>query len=236
MSTEANCSPWGVEVKPQSGGGDWEVCPEGNWGARLAAMIDVGHHEAHGNDGSPYQRRTLILCWELAAKKKDRTSFFIARTMTMSLAQNTVLYGIVKSLSGEKKLGECFDPAWIAGKGCLVQVTHSTKQKGNGTRTYANIEAVTALPQGMPFPAGDCVVWSIFERKALPDLSWVPPLYHEPSAAVKTVREWVSLSAEANQGSAPYTQAGDSRMPSSSSMSNPSRVEHVIDTSGDVPF
>jgi hypothetical protein len=156
----------------------------------------------------------------------------------LSLALNTVLYSVVKNLSGAKAIGERFDPAWIAGKGCLVQITHSVKQKLGGERTYANIEAITTLPQGLNHPPGSCVVWTIAERAQtpLPDVSFVPPLYHEGSSGMRTVSEWVNLSSEVHQAGNPVSGIADSRMAASTpAPASPSAVAPA--TQGEeIPF
>lgn len=204
---------WDCEVKTEVGG-DFEIPPEGALAGRVCALIDVGHHDATGQDGGSYQRRTVILGFELSKKKKDGKPFILARSYTLSLAQNSSLYKIVKALSGEKKIGEAFDPTWVAGKPCLIQITHSTKTKRGKERTYGNIDSVGALPEEMKGPQGGCVVWSLKERvaKPLPDVSFLPPLYHESTGAMKTVAEWVNLSAEIQAEGNPVSGVADARM------------------------
>jgi hypothetical protein len=228
---------WDVEVKPEGSGGNFEIPQEGNWAARVAALIDVGHHEAHSQDGSAYDRRTAIIAFQLAAKKKDGSPFYIARTLTLSLATNTNLYSIVKSLAGEKKMGEKFDPSWIANKGCLVQVTHTTKSKRGGERTYANIEAVTALPQGMTYPTGNCIVWTVSDRAKtpLPDVSFLPPLYHEASQKMQSVAAWVALSTEAFNDGNTTSGVSDSRIPARNGPSQKPSAP-VTQEEADIPF
>jgi len=204
---------WNVEVK-EPGTGNFETAPEGNWGARVCAIIDVGFHDARDKDGSVYQRRTAVVAFELAAKKSDGTPFIVARTVTLSLSLSSILYGWIKTLSGPKAIGEQFDPGWLAKQGCLVQITHSTKTRNGKERTYANIQAVTALPQGMPYPQGQCIVWTITERDRvpLPNVDHLPSLYHEDTGKMLTVPEWVKA---ANDHGAP-SRAADSRMPTGS--------------------
>ncbi len=213
-----------VEVKNEAtGSGDWENPPEGAIPARVCALIDVGHHDATSQDGSQYQRRTVVLCYELAEKKKTGEPFIVGRTYTLSLAQNSSLYKIVKALAGEKKIGEAFDPSWVVGKFCLVQITHSTKTKKGKERTYANIDSIMAMPRGMRGPAGGCIVWSLRERKTvpLPDCSHLPSLYHESSGQMKRIYEWVNLSAEVTaEGSPVGAQA------KTSSNGNGPKLEH----------
>lgn len=191
--------PWAMEVKT-AGSGDFEICPAGNYPGTIIAIIDAGFHEAQDpKTGRPYERRILLVGYELAKKKKDGSPFTLAERYTWSMSNNSNFYTLAVNLTGPKKEGERFDPRVLAGMPVMVQVTNSSVTKNGKENTYFNVGAVAQFPEGLPVPAPtrDKLVWSVMEDKPKPDTSWLPYIYGEP------VNKIIDDSAEAKAGRIP---------------------------------
>ena len=230
MSSES----WDVEVKTTGDFEPFEVPPDGAIPARICAMIDVGTHDARKMDGSTYERHYVILGFELAETDSKGKPFFMAKPYTLSLSTKSSLFEMVKALNGEPKLGEKLNPAWLANKPCLLQISHETKTKKGKDRTYANIDSVGKPPKGTPTPPGSCIVWRIKSGQPLPDVSHLPPIWHEDTGKMLKVNEWAACCHELTAA-----MAGDVRMPPQQSQHNPAMqpmTQEEADSGLDVPF
>src|SRR3974390_1454349 len=85
---------------------EYETPPEGAIPARICAVIDAGTHDAHDLSGAAYERRIVILGFELGELDSKNKPFFMIKPYTLSLDVKSSLFGIVKVLHGELKLGE----------------------------------------------------------------------------------------------------------------------------------
>lgn len=217
-----------VQTKTGGDGKDLEVPPDGAIAARICALVDCGFHDARDKKGAVYQRRILIMGYELGEVDSKGKPFFMTETYGLTLDTRSTLFAIVKSLAGEQPIGTPFNPGWLANKPCLLQITHDTKIKNGKTRTYANIESVGKPPRGMVTPPGDCLVWRISERasRPLPDVSYLPPKWNENVGRMLTIPEWVAQGDD-----------GTGVRPTPASRPNPSAVDQVpVGAESDVPF
>jgi hypothetical protein len=194
--------PWSMEVKT-AGGGEYELCPAGNYPACICAMIDVGNHDANDKDGKPYQRRQLVLAFELAKKRKDGTPFVLAERYTWSMSNNSHFYTLATNLTGAKREGERFDPRVLLGKFVMVQVTNNESTKNGKTKTYHNVGAVAQFPEGLPTPQSvrTPVAWSVMQDEPPPDTGWLPYVYGE------SVAKMIENSHEFRAGRVPKSAA-----------------------------
>ena len=225
---------WGdVETKQGGEFKDFEVPPRGAIPARICAMIDVGTHEARTMKGEVYDRKTLILGFELTKKNKEGKPFFMTKHYTLSLDLKSNLFSIVKALNGEPKIGDKLNPAWIANKPCLLQISHEVKTKKGKERTYANIDSVGEPPEGVITPPGSCAVWRVQDagRVSLPDLSFLPPLWHESTGKVLTVSEWAANSREMHAMSKTVMQ-----VPNGKTVAEPMTQAEANYIASEVPF
>lgn len=197
--------PWSMEVTT-GGGGEYELCPPGNYPGCICAMIDVGSHDANDKDGKPYQRRLLVLAYELSEKKKNGEPFILAERYTWSMSNNSNFYTLAVNLTGPKKEGERFDPRSLLGMYVMVQVTNQQTSKNGKTKTYHNIGTVAQFPKGLPFPqtVRKPIAWSVMQNEPPPDTSWLPYVYGE------SVSKMIEASHEFHAGKVPATAAAAS--------------------------
>lgn len=201
-ATTTAYDPWQMEVTT-GGGGEYELCPPGNYPACICALVDVGHHDANDKDGNPYQRRLLVLGYELAKKKKDGKPFILAERYTWSMSNNANFYTLAVNLTGPKKEGERFDPRTLVGMFVMVQVTNQETTKNGKTKTYHNVGTVAQFPEGLPTPQATRtpMAWSVMENQPPPDTSWLPYVYGE------SVAKMIEASHEFKAGKVPATAA-----------------------------
>ncbi len=190
--------PWSMDVTTKNGNGDYVLCPAGNYAGTIVGLFDVGHQAGTNKDGSTYDRRQLVLVFELAKKRPDGKPFVLAERYTWSMSNKSNFYGLACSLTGITfKDGDKFDPRKLLGMACMVQVSNTApNDKG---KQYHNIAGVAMFPEGLPAPQPSVapVCWSIFEGTPLPECSWVPYVYGE------SVPVMVESSTEFKAGTCP---------------------------------
>jgi len=207
---------WGdVERKEGKDFEPFEIPPDGAIPARICAMVDVGTHDARDLNGGAYERRCLILGFELGEQDSKGNPFFMSKLITLSMHTKAALYGYVKALHGEVAVGDKFQPGWLAGKACLLQISHTTKSKNGKDRTYANLDSVGRPPKGFATPQGGCAVWRAqdWATVPMPDLGFLPPIWNEVTGTMMTVAEWAEASKEVQGTPAEPSTAGDRRLP-----------------------
>ena len=96
-------------------------------------LIDVGTHDGLDLNGTPYERRCLVLGFELDELDSNNQPFYMSKLITLSLHQKAALYGYAKALHGEVQVGDRFQPGWLANQPCLLQLSYSTKTRRGGS-------------------------------------------------------------------------------------------------------
>lgn len=134
---------------PASAGGDFEIAPEGVFLARCYKMVDIGTQTETGQYGTK-QNRKIYLYWELLAdddgeevRMEGGQPFSIFNSYKLSMHQKANLRKHLDSWRGKKFSEEeaaDFDLTKLLGAFCKLQISHS--QSKDGTKTYANIEAI----------------------------------------------------------------------------------------------
>ena len=124
--------------------------PAGTHVAVCCQLIDLGcqHSEFYDKD-----TEKIMLGWELSnvLEGEPAKPRMVWKQYTRSLGKKANLRGDLENWRGRKFSGEelaAFDMTKLLGAGCLLSIIHDTKE---GT-TYANVDAVMALPQGTPKP------------------------------------------------------------------------------------
>lgn len=137
-------------IAKDSGGGDYTPAPVGTFPAVCVQIIDIGTQHSEYYKTSKHK---ILLGWELCGDERQDNGepFLIWKRYTMSLHENATLRAHLQAWRGkafdETELAG-FDVSKILGVPCLVNVAH---QESNG-KTYANVEAVMAMPKGSAKP------------------------------------------------------------------------------------
>lgn len=126
---------------------NFELAPAGNHLAVITTMADLGIQETSWG-GDTRRSHKLGITYELAGKKtSEGNPFAVFDTVNVTLFERSRLYEPVQAALGN--VPEELDAKDLLGKPVLVSVVHRTDGQG---RTWANIGAVTPLPDGMEAP------------------------------------------------------------------------------------
>lgn len=145
-------------IVKDTGSGDFEMSPEGNHIAGCYMVVDLGIQQTQFGD-----KHKILIGWELCNElMSDGRPFVTSKQYTASLADKANLRHDLEAWRGRKFTDDelqGFDVFAIAGAPCMVSVVHST----SGEKTYANVNAVAALPKGLPRPTlvNDVVTYSL---------------------------------------------------------------------------
>jgi hypothetical protein len=136
----------------ETGGGDFELAPEGTHVARCYQVIDVGTQETPWGD-----KPKIIIKWELPyeLRSEDKQPFMVSTMYTASLSEKANLRHDLEAWRGKNFTEEelaGFNLSKLLGQYCMLQVVHNRNEK-NG-KTYANVKSVMALPKGSEKPEG----------------------------------------------------------------------------------
>lgn len=127
-----------------SGGGYFELVPEGTHLARCYLMVDIGYQETA--NGTKLQ---VVFGFEIPGELIDGKPIIIYRVFTNSMHKKSHLRACIESWRGKKLTEEesqAFDLRKVLGHPCQLSVVH----RDVGEKTYANIAAITGLPKGLP--------------------------------------------------------------------------------------
>lgn len=145
-------------ITAKATGKSFDPVPEGVTVGRCFGLYDLGtvHDEKWGKDV-----RKVLIMWELPEHRMtvDRDGFAsdmpraISNRYTLSLHEKAGLRKVLEAWRGKKFTEEelqGFDLKHILGAACQIQVVHV--KSGDGSKTYANIGAIMALPKGTVAP------------------------------------------------------------------------------------
>lgn len=129
-------------------GDSFPQAPTGTHMARCFRLIDLGTQ--HGEyQGEPTVRNQVLVSWELPNElMEDGRPFSVSQFYTNSLGEKAKLRGHLEAWRGKqftKDELEGFDLMNLLGKGCMVTVTLSEKNK-------AVVSGVAGLPKGIQVP------------------------------------------------------------------------------------
>lgn len=158
----------------------FDPVPAGNHVARLYQILHIGTIPVVW-EGKETLKDKVRLTFELSNKKKvfkegePEKPFSISREFTFSMAPKSALRPFIESMLGIKFLNDgeatAFDFENLNGQECLLNVVH----KNVGGVIYANIQAATPIPDGMPVPSL-FNPWSMLDVKTMPkeDIDTLP--------------------------------------------------------------
>lgn len=169
----------------QSGGGDFELTPEGTYIGRCFKIIDMGTQTTTGQFGTKSQRKVMI-GWELLddeVKMKDGRPFVATQFYTASLHEKAQLRKDLEAWRGKKFTDEeleGFDLKNVAGAYCMLQVVHSAD------RQYANVNAIMSFKGEKPKGVNDIVIFDVDE----PDQEILSAMSEKMQAKIKSSPEY----------------------------------------------
>ena len=157
------------------GGGDFEQCPAGSFAARCYQIIDLGHQTFEWKGEAKVAPKVRIT-WELNEMMSDGRPFSISREYTASIGDKANLRKDLEAWRGRPFSAEelrNFSLENVLGAPCLLGVVH--KPSKDGSKVYANVGSVMALPKGMAAPelVNPAVKFDIgtFDQKVFDSLS-----------------------------------------------------------------
>ena len=128
-------------------GTEFQQAPEGTYPATCIRIVDLGTQSGE-YQGQPYERRQLVVTWELSELMEDGRPFICSKFYTASLNEKSVLHRDLvawrnKPFTQQELNG--FELNNIIGKSCLVQLVKNSKGK-------VGVNTIMALPKGIPAP------------------------------------------------------------------------------------
>lgn len=159
-----------------SGGGDFKILPSGTHIAVCTQLIDVGLQETPWGNKAKVWIQFEVPSERVEIDGKD-LPMIVWANYTASLSEKANLRHDLEGWRGRAFTPDelkGFDLKSILGKACMISVVHR-KPEGS-SRTYANIQSISALPKGTtaPQPEGPLVSFDIDahtpdEYQALPE-------------------------------------------------------------------
>lgn len=174
-------------------GGSFEKCPQGNHLAVCYEVIDMGTQTVT-YQGETKKRHQIWIGWETPGElMEDGRPFVIGRRYTYSSHEMSRLRKDLESWRGQRFSDDDihnFDIANVIGVGCFLNVVH-TEREG---KTYANIEAIAALPKGTETPSlhNPAVMYSLDEH----DATLFSALSERMQETIRSCEEWPSVEGE----------------------------------------
>lgn len=169
-----------------SGGGDYTPPPQGTHPAVCVAVIDLGTQHSELYD--KWQAKVL-LGWELDADppRADGAPHTAWKRFTLSLHAKAGLRAALEAWRGRNFTAEelaGFDLKNIAGKGCLITITHVEREG----KKYANVASISALPKGLTAPGAskEPTIFSVDE----PDEAIFAALSDKLKDTIRNSQEW----------------------------------------------
>lgn len=123
--------------------------PVGTHPAVCTQVIDLGLQHSEMYDKTAHK---CLIGWELPGElDADGKPYMVFKRYTASTNKKATLRQHLEAWRGKPFTDaevKAFDIRAIAGKPCLVNITHSE----NDGNTYANVSSVMAIPKGTPAP------------------------------------------------------------------------------------
>lgn len=130
-----------------SGGGDYQIVPEGVYIGKCFKIIDLGMQKVEWQ-GAVKEQKKVLISWELLGADvpvmKDKRPFAVSRKYTASLDDRGNLRKDLEAWRGRKFSElelENFDLKTVLGANCMIQVVHSDDGK------YANVNSIMATKE-----------------------------------------------------------------------------------------
>ena len=131
---------------------EFEQCPAGSFAARCYQIIDLGHQTIEWQGTAKVVPKVRIT-WELNEAMADGRPFSISKEYTASIGDKANLRKDLEAWRGRPFTAEelrNFSLENVLGAPCLLGVVHRPSK--DGSKVYANVGSVMALPKGMSAP------------------------------------------------------------------------------------
>lgn len=197
-----------MSLNVKSGGGDFEITPQGTYVARCFKIIDLGTQTTTSMYGTKSQHKVMI-SWELlddSVKMNDGRPYAVTQWYTASLHEKSQLRKDLEAWRGRKFTDaelEGFDLHNIIGAYCMIQVIHSTDGK------YANINAIMAYKGPQPAAINPNVIFDIDN----PDMAVFEAMSDNMKARIVAAPEWTKKSQQASSNNEPTDPFSGDEMP-----------------------
>lgn len=182
-----------VSASQSSKSGEFQQAPEGTYPATCIRIVDLGT-QAGEYQGQAYERRQIVVTWELSELMEDGRPFICSKFYTASLNEKSVLHRDLvawrnKPFTAQELNG--FELKNIIGKSCLIQLVKNAKGK-------INVNTIMALPKGIPAPE------AVNEQYIFDIDTWDQNVYAKLSDGIKRI---ISESKEAVADIEPQVEA-----------------------------
>jgi len=158
-------------IAKESGAGDFQLAPEGQYAAICHSIIDLGTQK-NEYKGEVKNLHQIVIAFELHgenilgdghAEMEDGQPFVISKFFTLSLAEKANLRPFLENWRGKafsQDELDGFDVSNLLHKPCMVTVQHKTKANG---QVKADITTVSRLLKNIEQPAqvNDSVLFSL---------------------------------------------------------------------------
>jgi len=142
-----------LTVNAGNGGNtEFEQCPAGSFAARCYQIIDLGHQTIEWQGTAKVVPKVRIT-WEFNEAMADGRPFSISKEYTASIGDKANLRKDLEAWRGRPFTAEelrNFSLENVLGAPCLLGVVHRPSK--DGSKVYANVGSVMALPKGMSAP------------------------------------------------------------------------------------
>ena len=147
-------------IAKDSGGQDFETCPEGVFIGRLVHLVDMGTQESpfKDEDGSTRKTHTVKLGFELfgdEAVRQDGKPFIVYKDYTLALSKKSNFRKDLEAWRGkpltEEEASGGYDLEKLIGQYAQIGVAHKTSKAGT---VFAMISSISPLMKSVPRPAG----------------------------------------------------------------------------------
>lgn len=182
-----------VSATQQSKSGEFQQAPEGTYPATCIRIVDLGTQSGE-YQGQAYERRQIVVTWELSELMEDGRPFICSKFYTASLNEKSVLHRDLvawrnKPFTQQELNG--FELKNIIGKSCLVQLVKNPKGK-------INVNSIMSLPKGIPAPE------AVNEQYIFDIETWDQNVYAKLSDGIKRI---IAESKEAMADVEPQVEA-----------------------------
>ena len=129
-----------------------ETVPAGTFAARCYQIIDLGH-QTTSFEGQVKVVPQVRISWELSELMADGRPFSISKEYTASIGDKANLRKDLEAWRGRAFTTDelkNFSLENVLGAPCLLGVVHRPSK--DGSKVYANVGSVMALPKGMSAP------------------------------------------------------------------------------------